>query len=156
MLAFVEALGHNVVMLHSDQELVLVQLSRAVQSRRVKRTLVRRGSRASHQSQGKLENANRVINGVCRAMWLSRENLLQEKLPSDSILMAWLIRHAAWILTRFQMKTDGRAAFVRVFWESVHEPSVAIWRERCTSTRPCRQAIWIRDGAMVSGLARRQ
>ena len=34
---FVEALGHNAVMLHSDQELVLVQLLKAVQSRRVKR-----------------------------------------------------------------------------------------------------------------------
>ena len=39
ILAFVEALGHNVVMLHSDQEPVLVQLLKAVQSRRVKRTL---------------------------------------------------------------------------------------------------------------------
>ena len=115
ILAFVEALGHNVVMLHSDPEPVLVQLLKAVQSRRVKRTLVRHGSRASHQSQGKIEKANRVINGVCRAMWLSLENLLQEKLASDDILVAWLIRHAAWSLTRFQVKNDGRSAFVRVF-----------------------------------------
>ena len=127
ILASVE--GHNVVMLHSDQEPVLVQLLRAVQSRRVKRTLVRHGLRASHQSQGKIDNANRVINGVCRAMWLSLENLLQEKLPSDSILIAWLIRHAAWSLTRFQVKNDGRTAFVRVFWESMHESSIAIRRK---------------------------
>ena len=78
ILAFVEALGHNVVMLHSDQEPVLVLLLRAVQGRRVKRTLVR----TSHQSQGKIENANRVINGVCRSMWLSLENLPQEKKTS--------------------------------------------------------------------------
>ena len=44
--AFVEALGHNVVMLHSDQEPVLVQLLKAVQSRRVKGTLVRHDPRA--------------------------------------------------------------------------------------------------------------
>ena len=43
ILAFVEALGDNAVMLHSDQEPVLVQLLKAVQSRRVKRTLVRHG-----------------------------------------------------------------------------------------------------------------
>ena len=115
ILAFVEALGHNVVMLHSDREPVLVQLLKAVQSRRVKRTLVRHGPRASHQSQGKNENANQVINGVCRAMWLSLEDFLREKLPSDIILTAWLIRHAAWCLTRFQVKDDGRTAFVRVF-----------------------------------------
>ena len=117
ILAFVEALGHYVVMLHSDQEPVLVQLLKAVQSRRAKRTLVRHGPRASHRSQGKIVNANRVINGVCRAMWFPLENLLREKLPSDSILIAWLIRHA-WCLTRFQVKNDGRTAFVRVFWKA--------------------------------------
>ena len=52
---------------------------------------------------------------VCRAMWLSLENL---QLASDSILIAWLIRHAAWSLTRFQVKSNGRTAFVRVFWKT--------------------------------------
>ena len=64
ILAFVEALGHSVVTLHSDQEPVLVQLLKAVQSRRVKRALVRHGPRASHQCQGKIENVNRVISGL--------------------------------------------------------------------------------------------
>ena len=82
ILAFVEPLGHNMVMLQSL-------------CRRVKRTLVSHGPRASHQSRGKIANAHRVINGVCRAMWLSLEILLQEKLPSNSIFIAWLIRHAA-------------------------------------------------------------
>ena len=50
VLAFVKAFGHNVVMLHSKQEPVLVQLLNAVQNRRVKRTQVRHGPRASHQS----------------------------------------------------------------------------------------------------------
>ena len=112
---FWRSLKHLDMMLHSDQEPVLVQLLQAVQSRRVKRTLVRHGPRASHQSQGKIENAKRIINGVCRAMWLSLEDLLREKLPIDSILFAWLIRHAAWCLTRFQVKNDERTAFVRVF-----------------------------------------
>ena len=35
----------------------------------------------------------------------------------------------AWSLTRFQVRNDGRTAFVRVFWESLHEPSVAIRRK---------------------------
>ena len=112
---FVEARALNVVILHSEKEQVLVQFLKDVLSRRVKRTLVRHGPRANHQSQGKIENSNGVISGVYRAMWLSLEDLLQEKLPSDSILIALFIRHAAWCLTRFQMKNDGRPGFVRVF-----------------------------------------
>ena len=48
ILAFVEALRHNVVLLHSDQEPVLVQLLRTVQSRRTKRALVRHGPSGSN------------------------------------------------------------------------------------------------------------
>ena len=40
-LALIEVLGHNVGMLHSDQEPVLVQLLKTVQSRRFERTSVR-------------------------------------------------------------------------------------------------------------------
>ena len=113
-LAFVEVLGHNVVMLHSDQELVLVQLLKTVQRRRFERTSVRHGPKTSHQSQSKNENVNQVINGVCWSMWLPLENLLREKLSKDSILLAWLIRHAAWSLTKFQVKNDRRTTLLRV------------------------------------------
>ena len=55
ILPFVEALRHSVVMLHSDQEPVLVQLLKAVQSRRVKRTLVRHGPRAAIRVKARLK-----------------------------------------------------------------------------------------------------
>ena len=52
-------------------------------------------------------------------MWLTLEHLLREKLlPNDSILLAWSIRHAAWSLTKFQVKNDGRTALLRVFGEA--------------------------------------
>ena len=52
ILAFVEALGRNVVILHSDQEPVMVQVLWAVQSRRVKRTLVRHGPKRQSSKSG--------------------------------------------------------------------------------------------------------
>ena len=72
--------------------------------------------------RARLKNANRVIKGVCRAMCLSLENLLHEKLASDSILITWLTRHAAWSLTRSRVKNDGRPAFVRVFGKAYTSP----------------------------------
>ena len=69
--AFVEVLGHNVVMLRSDQELVLEQLLKTVQNRRPIETSVRHGPKTSHQSQSKNEDVNQVINGVCWSVWLS-------------------------------------------------------------------------------------
>ena len=40
---------------------------------------------------------------------------MQEKLPSDSILIALLIQHAAWCLTLIQVENEGGFAFVLVF-----------------------------------------
>ena len=39
---------------------------------------------------------------------------LQNRRHGAWLQKAWLIRHAAWSLTRFQVKSDGRTAFVRV------------------------------------------
>ena len=124
ILAFVEALGHNVVMLHSDQEPVLVQLLHAVQSRRVKRTLVRHGPRASHQSQGKIENANRVNNGVCRAMWfLLEKTTKQQNLDSVGDSTRSMVPDESSSEKRRENCVCAR------FCESVHEPNAAIRRE---------------------------
>ena len=103
-LVFVEVLRHNAMVLHSDQEPVLVQLLKTVQNRRFEQTSVRRGPRISHQSQSKIENVNQVSTTL--------ENLRREKLPNDSIPLAWPNRHAAWSLTKFQ--NDGRTALLRV------------------------------------------
>ena len=105
-LAFVEVLRHNVVMLHSDQELVLVQLLKTVQNRRPIETSMRHGPRTSHQSQSKIENVNQVSTTL--------ENLRREKLSNDSIPLAWPIRHAVRSLTKFQVKNDRRNALLRV------------------------------------------
>ena len=59
------------VMLHSDQEPVLVQLLKTVQNRRFERTSMRHGPRTSHQSQSKIKNVNQVTTTL--------ENLLREK-----------------------------------------------------------------------------
>ena len=114
-MAFVEALSHSAVSMHSDQEPVLAQLLKAVQDERAKKTLMRLDARGSQQSQGKIENANKVISGVARAIWLALEEHLGENAASDSILLAWVVRHAAWSLTRYQVRSDGRTSHVRIF-----------------------------------------
>ena len=104
-LAFVEVLRHNVVMLHSDQEPVLEQLLKTVQSKRPIQTSVRHGPRISHQRQSKIESVNQVSTTL--------ENLLREKPSNDNIPLAWPNRHAAWSFTKFPLKNDGRTALFR-------------------------------------------
>ena len=80
--AFVKVLGHNVMMVHSDQELVLVQLFKTVQNRRPIETSVRHGPRISNQSQSKIENVNHVSTTL--------ENLLRKKKKRQMTVFCWL------------------------------------------------------------------
>ena len=117
-LAFVEVLRHNALMLHSDQEPVLVQLLKTLQNGRPIETSVRYGPRISHQSQSKIKNANQVSTTL--------ENFVREKLSNDSIPLAWPIRYAAWSLTKFHSNNDGRTALRQS--ESEMEPWNLDWR----------------------------
>ena len=145
ILAFVEALGHNVVMLHSDQEPVLVQLLKAVQSRRVKRTLVRHGPRASHQIQGKIENANRVINvSVVRCgchLSVSCKKTAERQHP-DSVADSSRSVEADEVSS-----AKGRENCICACFGKVYTSQVLPFGERVMyKYTPCQQGIWISDG----------
>eukprot|EP00969_Alexandrium_andersonii_P360456 15455381-Alexandrium_andersonii.AAC.1 len=43
------------------------------------------------------------------------EESYDKALPTTHILLAWCVRHAAWLLSRFQIKSDGRTPFARVY-----------------------------------------
>lgn len=83
-LHFVESLGHNAALLQSGQEPVLITVLKVVQQKRKKRTLLRHGARGSHQSQGHVEAANRVVHGVVRALWSALETRIRGSIKSDS------------------------------------------------------------------------
>ena len=65
---------------------------------------MRHGPRISYQNQSKIENVNRVINGVCWSMCLTFENFLREK---NSQMTAFCSPSP-------QMKNDRRSALLRV------------------------------------------
>ena len=120
ILAFVEALGQNVVMLHSDQEPVLVRLLKAVQSRRVKRTLVRHGPRAT-KVKARLKTLSCDVA-------VTRESLAREaaeRQHPDSVAGS----SRSVVPDEISSEKRRENCVCAQFWESVHEPSVAIRRK---------------------------
>ncbi len=68
----------------------------------------------SHASNGGAEMAVQRIAAQTRALRL-RINMRYDgyDFRADHRLTAWAIRHAAWLETRFQPKSDGHSAFYR-------------------------------------------
>jgi hypothetical protein len=65
----------------------------------------------SSSSLGYAENANRMIEGEIRTVRSALEGAIGKALCIEMPILAWLVRHAAWLITRFQVRTDGSTGY---------------------------------------------
>ena len=66
------------------------------------------------QANGGIESAIRVLRQDLRTMRLDLESRLGAEVPIDHPLMAWLVRHVAFLYTAFMKGSDGRTPWERV------------------------------------------
>ena len=84
------------VMLPASKSLV-----RAMANARVHRTLPRHGPPYSHQIQGPVEACIQVYRGIFVANKLALEAGIGSRLLMKHPVIVWLIRHVAWVMTRY-------------------------------------------------------
>jgi hypothetical protein len=112
--AWLRELGYTKFQLHSDKEPVLRLLLDNVAKMCVPKgqnwqVMRRSAPTASHQSSGGAEKAIQTIRGLARTYILHMENRHKglRIVPGDSI-NPWLVRHAAWVISRFHQRRDTR------------------------------------------------
>ena len=66
------------------------------------------------QSNGLSERSVRELIDEVRTLKMSTEQRLKERLPNTHAVMSWLIEHAAYMLNRCNLGTDGRTAYGRL------------------------------------------
>ena len=110
-----ETWGHTDVVLHADGEPATKSLVRSVANARVHRTLPRHGPPHSHQSQGPVEACIQVYRGIFVANKLALEAGIGCRLLLKHPAVVWLIRHVAWLITRYNTGRDGCSPFRRIF-----------------------------------------
>jgi len=54
---------------------------------------------------------NQTLAGQIRALRHALQLRVGERIAADAPVMAWLIRHAGWLITRFSMGTSGRTPY---------------------------------------------
>ena len=102
-------------MLHADGEPSTKSLVRSVANARVHRTLPRHGPPHSHQSQGPVEACIQIYRGIFVANKLAWEAGIGCRLLLRHPAVMWLIRHVAWLITRYNTGRDGCSPFRRIF-----------------------------------------
>ena len=121
VLAYLDTWGLREVLLKADNEPAIQALVDAVRVRRGERTMVENSPKFSHQSHGAVENAVRRIESLTRTYVCVLQEKLVYKVDSKSIVLPWLVRHAAYVLSRFVKRDDGRSAWARLRGKEVGE-----------------------------------
>jgi hypothetical protein len=106
-----EVWGLKDIILKTDQEQAIMALSRSLKDERKDKTQLTNAPRYSHASMGVVERANQTLAGQIRSMRLVLQGHLGQRLPATHPLMAWVVRHAAWLITRFVVRPSGRTAY---------------------------------------------
>jgi len=115
-------MGHRDVVLQCDQEVSMRALLDLVASKREQKTLVREVPRKSHQTLGGDERWNQTVQEQFRVLRGQLEDDLKVQLKSHMPVCAWLLRHAAWLVTRYQPQRarGGLTAYARIQGEPYH------------------------------------
>ena len=111
VLPYLDSWGLAGVLLKADNEPATQALVDGVRDNRGERTTVEKSPKYSHQSNGAAENAVRRIESLTRTYVCVLQKKLGYKVGSKSIVLPWLVRHAAYVLSRFIKRDDGRSAW---------------------------------------------
>ena len=110
ILADIEVLGHRRIIFKSDQENPAKALQRELAARRPEMKL--ENSPKYHSSaNGAVENAIQRVIGLTRVMKDALESNLGKPVEPNMPIMAFMVNHAATIISRFSVDPDGRTPF---------------------------------------------
>ena len=91
------ALGHNRLILKTDQEPAMVALQECVKAASNSEIILRNSPVGESQSNGVVEKAIRDIEDQVRTLKDAAENRLNIRIGVKSPLLTWLVEHAAWL-----------------------------------------------------------
>ena len=111
---FLDRMAHPRIVLQTDPEPSIIAVARQVVAKRASPTVHRETPRKSHQSNGAIERYHQSMQGEVRTLKSVIEREASVKLTDVHPIDPWMIRHASWVLTRFQPKSNNSTAFSKL------------------------------------------
>ena len=130
--------GWRKLVLFSDNEFSLVALKQKVLESLRDVEIHLKESPTSTRAEnapanGIAESAVREVKRTVRAMLSDLELKLGEQIDPNHPILAWIARHAAFLMTRFRMGPDGKSAYERSMGRPWRRPTIVLGEESCSS-----------------------
>ena len=131
--AFAGSLGQPRLIIQSDGEHSVVELVRQTCDE-LPRARQQVAPTASKGSNGRLEQAYRVVEGMTRTIMSCLETRYVVEIPTGHPVVQWAVRHASWLWERFQPGEDGLNGYYRQYqgnYQSAILPfaEIVLWRD---------------------------
>ena len=89
---------------------MLVELLRGLKVESTEQVVEVHPAPCDSKGNGSVENAIRQVQGLVRTMKRCLEVRLRRRIPVDHPVMAWLVKHAAWVLASRVRGIDGKTS----------------------------------------------
>ena len=109
----IEQMGYKNIIFKSDQENSIKALKQAVRDTTSVEILMEESPVGEHQANGSIENAINDIKSQFRTLKDAMDTRYQHKYDGNHSSIPWLIKHAADVINRTRISTDGKTAFRR-------------------------------------------
>ena len=116
-------LRHHKIRLKSDQEPAIISVQRAIQEMRPN-VIPTNSLVGESECNGRVENTIRRIQEKVRVLRHQVEQGIKERIFDNAPIMAWLVRWAAELLSKYPFGDDGRIPFERIRNEACAVPLV--------------------------------
>ena len=108
-------LGHNKIILKSDNEASIIALKQAIKRRAEDSEIIMEESPVGEsQSNGEVESTIKQVQGMFRTIKMSTESRIGDRIIRSHALIPWLVRHAASLITKYTKGEDGCTAYRRM------------------------------------------
>ena len=138
--ASVDGLGYRKLIVKTDGEPAIVAVQEAVARARTFETIAENPPAHDPQANGEAERAVSEVKAQMRAVKIGLEMRLKDDVDVRWPVIEWMIPHAADVLNRFSVGTDGKTPHYRVFHRffkaPVFEFGEQVW------AKPLRETNW--------------
>lgn len=103
--------GRVKIILRTDQEVAIRSMAESLKKEREHETILEHSPRYSHASLGEAENANGRLQAQTRCLMAHVAFRYKDKVSASHKMLPWAVRHAGWLLHRFQVHANGMTSY---------------------------------------------
>ena len=100
-------MAYKRLVLRSDQEPAITALAEAIKQHCQTEIVLEMAPKADKNANGHAERAVQAVEGQTRAIKIELEDRVGCEIAPDKPIVAWMVRHAADVLTKLDVKASG-------------------------------------------------